>query len=217
MLQRCSTNNHTPLASNRSTWHRHARSRQNLTRLCSSNADNKSASTTKDTLSSLDALLGVDEPQEATPPKPERPPPGQPPAPSPRTYVGTIPLQCNMHVQRGLPPTYTHTHTPTHHTTQRTLPNTHSAAMDSGSGKYLDATSLLSSGSTANAGPPSDPGTYSIPTVQPRLTYLLLAVNLAVYSAGVTIALTGGNEASNDFFLQLAKDNSAVVAGEYWR
>ncbi len=90
--------------------------------------------------------------------------------------------------------------------------------MDSGSAKYLDATSFLSSGSTANAGAPNDPGTsFNIPTVQPRVTYVLLAINLAVYSAGVTIALTVGNDASNEFFLQLAKDNGAVVAGEYWR
>lgn len=90
--------------------------------------------------------------------------------------------------------------------------------MDSGSGRYLDASSIIAGGSTANAGPPNDPGAaLSLPTATPRWTYVLLAVNLVVYSAGVTIALTAGNDASNEFFLDLAKSNDAVLAGEYYR
>lgn len=90
--------------------------------------------------------------------------------------------------------------------------------MDSGSGRYLDASSIIAGGSTANAGTPSDPdGALELPTVAPRWTYVMLAINLAVYTAGVTIALTAGNDASNEFFLDLAKSNDAVVAGEYYR
>jgi hypothetical protein len=49
-----------------------------------------------------------------------------------------------------------------------------------------------------------------LPLTRPRLSYVLLAGNLSVYSAGVVIALTLGNEASNNFFLLLAKSNQEV-------
>ncbi|KAK3236866.1 hypothetical protein CYMTET_53020, partial [Cymbomonas tetramitiformis] len=52
---------------------------------------------------------------------------------------------------------------------------------------------------------------------RPRLTYLVLAANLSVYSVGVYLALTLGADESNEFFFLLAKDSSAVAAGEYWR
>ncbi len=53
--------------------------------------------------------------------------------------------------------------------------------------------------------------------VAPRLTYLLLGINLAVYSAGVYIALAQGNDASNEYFLALAKINEQVLQGEWYR
>ena len=56
-----------------------------------------------------------------------------------------------------------------------------------------------------------------LPLVQPRVTYALLAVNLSVYAAGIAIALLDNGEASNEFFLLLAKINSEVAAGQYWR
>ena len=48
------------------------------------------------------------------------------------------------------------------------------------------------------------PTASSLPLTQPRLTYVFLAANLSVYAAGIAIALIVGNEASNDFFLELA-------------
>eukprot|EP00892_Ulva_mutabilis_P008324 jgi/Ulvmu1/5864/UM025_0126.1 len=51
----------------------------------------------------------------------------------------------------------------------------------------------------------------------PKLWMAFLAANLSVYAAGIVIALTVSNEASNEFFLALAKINSEVIAGEYWR
>ena len=49
------------------------------------------------------------------------------------------------------------------------------------------------------------------------LSYVVLALNLAVYAVGIGIALTVGGEASNDYFLQLAKVNEDVLNGQYWR
>jgi hypothetical protein len=51
----------------------------------------------------------------------------------------------------------------------------------------------------------------TLPLVQPRVSYFFLVANLSVYAAGIVIALTQGNEASNDFFLLLAKVNSEVL------
>jgi hypothetical protein len=53
--------------------------------------------------------------------------------------------------------------------------------------------------------------------VRPVLSYVVLALNLGVYAVGIGIALTAGGEASNDYFLQLAKVNEEVLNGEYWR
>ena len=53
--------------------------------------------------------------------------------------------------------------------------------------------------------------------VRPVLSYLVLAINLGVYAIGIGIALTAGGEASNDYFLQLAKVNEEVLNGQYWR
>ena len=44
----------------------------------------------------------------------------------------------------------------------------------------------------------------------PRLWLAFLAANLSVYAAGIVIALTVSNEASNEYFLALAKINSEV-------
>ena len=53
--------------------------------------------------------------------------------------------------------------------------------------------------------------------VRPVLSYVVLALNLGVYAVGIGIALTAGGEASNDYFLQLAKVNEDVLNGQYWR
>ena len=52
---------------------------------------------------------------------------------------------------------------------------------------------------------------------QPRVTYVLLGLNLAMYLAGIGIALRVGGEASNQWFLSLAKSNQALQDGEIWR
>ena len=53
--------------------------------------------------------------------------------------------------------------------------------------------------------------------MKPVLSYVILALNLMVYGNGVFIALTQGGDASNDYFLSLAKINENVVNGEYYR
>ena len=49
-----------------------------------------------------------------------------------------------------------------------------------------------------------------LPLARPQVSYFLLAANLSVYAAGIAIALADSNEASNDFFLLLAKQNAEV-------
>ena len=53
--------------------------------------------------------------------------------------------------------------------------------------------------------------------VEPYIAYGLLFLNLAVYGAGVALALTQGNDFSNDWFLSLAKMNDKVANGELYR
>lgn len=53
--------------------------------------------------------------------------------------------------------------------------------------------------------------------VTPYLAYALLFLNLAVYGAGIGLALTQGNNASNEWFLSLAKVNEKVAGGEFYR
>ena len=52
---------------------------------------------------------------------------------------------------------------------------------------------------------------------QPRVTYVLLGLNLVLYLVGIGIALRAGGEASNQWFLSLAKSNEALQNGEIWR
>ncbi len=52
---------------------------------------------------------------------------------------------------------------------------------------------------------------------QPRVTYVLLGANLVLYLVGIGIALQVGGEASNQWFLSLAKSNDALQHGETWR
>ena len=82
-----------------------------------------------------------------------------------------------------------------------------------------DAAPAADPASSTSSAPASETDqALSIPTVQPRLTYALLALNLTVYGVGVGIALAGDAEASNEYFLALAKDNAAVIGnGEYYR
>ncbi len=53
--------------------------------------------------------------------------------------------------------------------------------------------------------------------VEPNIAYGLLLLNMAVYGAGVGLALTQGNDASNEWFLSLAKVNDKVASGELYR
>lgn len=52
---------------------------------------------------------------------------------------------------------------------------------------------------------------------QPRVSYALLLLVLAIYGAGVAIALLDSGAASNDFFLKLALMKPKVITGEYYR
>ncbi len=53
--------------------------------------------------------------------------------------------------------------------------------------------------------------------LQPRVAYLILAINVGVYAAGLVAGYTGGSEAQQDYFLALAKTDAGVEAGEYYR
>ena len=52
---------------------------------------------------------------------------------------------------------------------------------------------------------------------QPRVSYALLLLVLAIYGAGVAIALLDSGAASNEFFLNLALMKPKVINGEYYR
>lgn len=54
--------------------------------------------------------------------------------------------------------------------------------------------------------------------MKPRWSYLLLAINVGVYAAGLVAGLgPEGADASQDYFLALAKIDSAIESGEYYR
>ncbi len=53
--------------------------------------------------------------------------------------------------------------------------------------------------------------------LQPRIAYLIMAVNVGVYAAGLVSGLIDGNDAQQDYFLALAKTDAGVEAGEYYR
>lgn len=54
--------------------------------------------------------------------------------------------------------------------------------------------------------------------LQPRVAYLILAINIGVYAAGLVAGLgPGGADAQQDYFLALAKTDAGVEAGEYYR
>ncbi|EIE25226.1 rhomboid-domain-containing protein [Coccomyxa subellipsoidea C-169] len=74
-------------------------------------------------------------------------------------------------------------------------------------------------GSYQRTGAPMKAGSnkFDIPAVKPYLAYALLFLNLAVYGAGIAVALTQGNDASNEWFLSLAKVNEKVASGEFYR
>eukprot|EP00193_Tetraselmis_chui_P005947 CAMPEP_0177766702 /NCGR_PEP_ID=MMETSP0491_2-20121128/8663_1 /TAXON_ID=63592 /ORGANISM="Tetraselmis chuii, Strain PLY429" /LENGTH=321 /DNA_ID=CAMNT_0019283129 /DNA_START=120 /DNA_END=1081 /DNA_ORIENTATION=+ len=57
----------------------------------------------------------------------------------------------------------------------------------------------------------------AVPKVSPRVSYLMLGINLTVYGIGAGIALAGDSDASNSYFLSLACDHSAVASGEFYR
>ena len=52
---------------------------------------------------------------------------------------------------------------------------------------------------------------------KPFLSYGVLVVNLAVYSAGLAVRFTLGEPSGEDYFYMLAKVNDEVVQGEYYR
>ena len=50
------------------------------------------------------------------------------------------------------------------------------------------------------------------------MAYLILAINVGVYAAGLVAGLgPGGADAQQDYFLALAKTDAGVEAGEYYR
>ena len=54
--------------------------------------------------------------------------------------------------------------------------------------------------------------------LKPRMAYLILAINIGVYAAGLVAGLgPGGADAQQDYFLALAKTDAGVEAGEYYR
>ena len=54
--------------------------------------------------------------------------------------------------------------------------------------------------------------------IRPRVAYLLLAINVGVYAAGLVAGLgPDGANAQQDYFLALAKTDVGVEAGEYYR
>ena len=94
------------------------------------------------------------------------------------------------------------------------------AAMDSeGRGTFLDSEEITRGGWVENnSGRSTKPEeALDIPTVKPFFSYGVVGLNILVYAVGVIIALTKGNDASNEFFFAFAKDNQAVAAGEYYR
>ena len=67
--------------------------------------------------------------------------------------------------------------------------------------------------------PPQPPRIIPLPTVRPRLTYALLAINILVF---LLQSLTpdsnfGGRISLNPWFVYGAKINELIVAGEWWR
>ncbi|CAK0750465.1 hypothetical protein CVIRNUC_001993 [Coccomyxa viridis] len=57
-----------------------------------------------------------------------------------------------------------------------------------------------------------------LPKLKPRVAYLILAINVGVYAAGLVAGLgPGGADAQQDYFLALAKTDAGVEAGEYYR
>lgn len=93
------------------------------------------------------------------------------------------------------------------------------AFMDSGeAGPMLDTGNFLENLWGGKQGKLTDIGEqYDVPQVKPVLSYIVLGLNLMVYSYGILIALTQGGDASNEYFLSLAKVNENVMNGEYWR
>ena len=53
--------------------------------------------------------------------------------------------------------------------------------------------------------------------IQPRVAYLILAVNVGVYAAGMVTGWIDGADAQQEYFLALAKTDAGVEAGEYYR
>ncbi|BDA46348.1 probable RHOMBOID-like protein 10, chloroplastic [Coccomyxa sp. Obi] len=63
-----------------------------------------------------------------------------------------------------------------------------------------------------------DEDAVSLPKIKPRVAYLLLAINVGVYAAGLVAGLgPEGADAQQDYFLALAKTDVGVEAGEYYR
>ena len=58
---------------------------------------------------------------------------------------------------------------------------------------------------------------FLVVQLQPRIAYLIMAVNVGVYAAGLVSGLIDGNDAQQDYFLALAKTDAGVEAGEYYR
>jgi hypothetical protein len=53
--------------------------------------------------------------------------------------------------------------------------------------------------------------------VQPQLSYYILLVNIVIYFAGLAAGWLEGGDVSEDYFLSLAKVNSEIELGQYYR
>ncbi|KAK9843027.1 hypothetical protein WJX74_005776 [Apatococcus lobatus] len=60
-------------------------------------------------------------------------------------------------------------------------------------------------------------GHTHLPRVIPRLSYIMLALNLLVYGTGLGILFFEGFDNEQTYFFSLAKVNEAVAKGEYYR
>ena len=56
-----------------------------------------------------------------------------------------------------------------------------------------------------------------LPQAKPLFSYLLLALNVLVYAAGLGFRFLEGEDGPTDYFLALANVNDGIEAGEYYR
>jgi hypothetical protein len=73
--------------------------------------------------------------------------------------------------------------------------------------KYLKQPKLTKLGKNPDA----------LPTVEPKLSYYILLLNILIYAAGLAAGWFDGSVVSEDYFFNLAKVNSEIEGGQYYR